>query len=150
MKIYAASSWRNIRWVQQVVDLLRSVGHDVFDSTRPGDDAVLPGGFSWGDIDPDWRTWTPAEYKTALRHPLAQQGLAQDFQAMQWADACVAVMPFGRSASLELGWFIGRGKPAHVLLADGEAELMFGLAHLHVNEASLLATLCDAPIVGGR
>lgn len=48
---------------------------------------------------------------------------------MQWADACVAVQPYGRSASLELGWAIGAGKISVVLLAEGqEPELMPGLA----------------------
>jgi hypothetical protein len=49
---------------------------------------------------------------------------------MQWADACVAIQPFGRSASLELGWFIGQKKPAIVILESGEPELMLGLADL--------------------
>lgn len=44
---------------------------------------------------------------------------------MEWADVCVLVLPCGRSAHLEAGWFAGKGKPVFVLTQDGEEpELM--------------------------
>ena len=61
---------------------------------------------------------------------------------MAWADACVAIQPFGRSASLELGWFIGMHKPAILLLAEGqEPELMFALADMCLNLAEVIELL---------
>jgi hypothetical protein len=95
---------------------------------------MLPNGFHWSEIDPQWKSWDPAAYRSSLDHPLAKKGLVQDYSAMQWADACVAIQPFGRSASLELGWFIGQGKPAVVILASGEPELMLGLADLCLDD----------------
>jgi nucleoside 2-deoxyribosyltransferase len=47
---------------------------------------------------------------------------------MQWADAGVLLLPCGRSAHLEAGYFVGSGKPLFVLLADGEPELMYRMA----------------------
>ena len=52
---------------------------------------------------------------------------------MQWADACVLVLPCGRSAHLELGWFVGQGKATCVLhKADDPIE------------PELMAKMCDA------
>jgi nucleoside 2-deoxyribosyltransferase len=49
---------------------------------------------------------------------------------MEWADACVLVLPCGRSAHLEAGWFAGKGKPVFVLTFDGEEpELMAKMCH---------------------
>ena len=141
MKIYIASSWRNKSAVRAVAATLKHEGHEVFDFTNPGPHTVLPDGFHWSEIDPQWQGWTKEQYRSALEHDLAVKGLNQDFSAMQWADACVAVQPFGRSASLELGWFIGQGKPAFVLLHSGEPELMFGLATLCLDLDEVIARL---------
>jgi nucleoside 2-deoxyribosyltransferase len=61
-------------------------------------------------------------------HTLCYFGFMNDFEAMQWADACVLVMPCGRSAHLEAGYFVGAGKPLYILLSDGEPELMYRMA----------------------
>lgn len=120
MKIYVATSWRN-PLQPAVVRELRAVGHDVYDfrSPRPGDN-----GFHWSEIDPEWKTWTPERYRNCLDHPIAEAGFASDMDALNWCDAVVAVQPFGRSASLELGWAAGAGKLTILMLAEGEPELM--------------------------
>jgi len=146
MKIYLASSWRNKDRVRTVGTVLRQNGHECFDFTNPGDHTALPNGFHWSEIDPDWQEWTANQYRDhLLNHDLSKVGLAQDLGGMEWADVCVALMPFGRSASLELGWFIGKGKPAHILLGDDqEPELMFGLAtKIHTNMIELCSTLAE-------
>ena len=50
MKLYVASSWRNLNQ-PTVVELLRKCGHEVYDfrNPAPGDN-----GFHWEEIDPDW------------------------------------------------------------------------------------------------
>jgi hypothetical protein len=135
VKIYVASSWRNILQ-PGVVAALRSMGHEVYDfkHPEPGDS-----GFSWSEIDPGWLKWTADEYKKALEHPAAQRGYALDMGAMQWADACVLVLPCGRSAHLEAGWFAGAGKPLHILTRDGEEpELMAKMGIVHTSLGALL------------
>ena len=68
MKIYVASSWRNI-YQPAVVRKLRELGHEVYDFRDPA-----PGnyGFAWSQIDPDWQNWTPDEYVKCLEHPIAK------------------------------------------------------------------------------
>lgn len=124
-KIYVASSWRNMMQ-SAIVTALRSVGHEVYDfkNPKPGDN-----GFHWSEIDGGWKSWNTDQYRQALRHPVAQDGFTSDFRAMEWADACVLVLPCGRSAHLEAGWFIGQGKPTYILMLEpSEPELMYLMA----------------------
>lgn len=120
MKIYVASSWRNASQ-PDVVKALRSAGHEVYDFRNPEDGNR---GFSWSAIDPNWQQWTTEEYIKYLSHPIAEHGFSLDLAAMKWADTFVGVMPFGRSASIEMGWAAGQGKRTLLFLADGEPELM--------------------------
>jgi nucleoside 2-deoxyribosyltransferase len=125
MRIYVASSWRNPRQ-QEVVRALREAGQDAYDFRHPA-----PGnnGFHWSEIDPAWKNWGPQQFREGLLHPTARKGFRQDYDAMRAADACVLVLPAGRSAHLEAGWFTGCGVPVWVLLAPGEEpELMYALA----------------------
>jgi hypothetical protein len=124
MNIYVASSWRN-EYQPTVVTSLREVGYEVYDFKNPS-----PGdtGFHWSDIDEDYEQWTAAEYVEALNHPIAQVGYQKDFMAMTQADACVLVLPCGRSAHLEAGWFAGSpDKKLIILLDEDESTLVVEL-----------------------
>ena len=101
-KIYVASSWRN-EHQQEVVKVLRELGHEVYDFKNPEGKT----GFQWSEIDKDWQNWTTEQYREALEHPVAQAGFESDFNAMNWADVCVLVLPSGRSANTEAGWMAG-------------------------------------------
>ncbi|MHB1000496.1 MAG: hypothetical protein ACYC27_14750, partial [Armatimonadota bacterium] len=126
MKIYVASSWRNDQQAE-VVARLRSEGHEVYDFKNPA-----PGntGFHWSEIDPEWKSWSKAEYCKALYHPIAERRFESDWNAMVWADAGVLLMPCGRSAHIEAGYFVGANKPLVIMLPDGdiEPELMYKMA----------------------
>jgi len=125
-KIYVASSWRNGKQ-PAIVRALRNAGHEVYDFRHPA-----PGndGFHWSAVDPAWQSWNAETFRAGLQHPVAVEGFLLDWRAMLWADACVLVMPCGRSAHLELGYFVGAGKTALILLEDGEPELMYKMAHI--------------------
>jgi len=126
MKFYVASSWRN-QAQPGVVTLLREAGHEVYDFRNPPHGRP---GFNWAEIDENWKDWTAEKYRAALSNPLAEEGFKQDMDGMKWADACVLVLPCGRSAHLEAGWFAGQGKPVFVLTRDGEEpELMAKMCH---------------------
>ena len=125
MKVYVASSWRNERQ-PEVVRAIRAAGHQVYDFRNPNAGILeLDQGFHWSDIDPEWQTWSPSQFINALDHPLALGGYDRDYAALETADAVVLVMPCGRSAHLELGFGVGRGKASIILLSDGEPELMY-------------------------
>lgn len=139
-RIYLASSWRNEHqpWM---VGLLRDNGHQVYDFRNPFNGVK---GFAWSELDPDWQNWTAAEYRRLLTtHPVAARGFVNDLRAMQWADTCLLVLPCGRSAHLEAGWFCGQGKRTIILTQDGEEpELMALLAtDICVSPAEVLETL---------
>ena len=124
MKIYVASSWRNTRQ-PSVVEALRADGHDVYDfkNPEPGNQA-----FAWSEIDPNWQTWTEAEYLEALSSEIAIEGFRRDERALTRCETCVLVLPCGRSAHLEAGYAIGLGIPLVILLPNGEPmepELMY-------------------------
>lgn len=120
MKIYVASSWRNSQQ-EDVVSQLRASGHEVYDFKNPPNRA----GFQWSTCDPNWQSWNNEQYRKMLNHPIAEEGYDSDFTAMEWAEVCVLVLPCGRSAHAEAGWFSGAGKPVVALLAECEPELMY-------------------------
>lgn len=125
MRIYLASSWRHAGQ-PMMVRMLRNQGHEVYDfrNPEPGDH-----GFHWSDIDPEWKMWTAEAFVNGLNHKLAVDGCAKDLSGMQSANVCVLLLPCGRSAHLEAGWFIGQGRPVYILASDDiEPELMYRLA----------------------
>jgi nucleoside 2-deoxyribosyltransferase len=144
MKIYVASSWRN-QIQQEVVVLLREQGFEVYDFKNPS-----PGnhGFHWSEIDPNWKKWTPAEFKQGLKHDIALAGFYSDMNALDECDVCVLVLPSGRSAHLEAGWAIGANKPTIIYIPEAvEPELMYLMAPFICTEIQeLLSTLNDIKI----
>lgn len=142
-RIYLASSWRNAEQ-PAAVDRLRMAGHEVYDFRNPPNGVR---GFAWSEIDPGWQAWSAEAYRTLLTtHPIAARGYMTDFRGMEWADTCVLLLPCGRSAHLEAGWFAGRGKRLIVWTRDGEEpELMALMAnHICVSAKEVLAALADA------
>jgi nucleoside 2-deoxyribosyltransferase len=131
MNIYVASSWRNLLQ-PGIVHALRCCGHEVYDFKNPKPDNR---GFSWKAIDPNWTSWTPDEYREALQHPIAKAGYELDIAALKACDACVLLLPSGRSASWEFGYAMGQGKRGYVVQFDDlEPELMY-------REAQILTTM---------
>lgn len=138
MKIYVASSWRNKKQ-PQIVKLLRKQGYGVYDFRNPTHNN---NGFHWSEIDPEWKSWDPKSFRDKLTHPVARNGFECDFDAMKEADVCVMVMPCGRSAHLEAGYFVGSGKSLYILLSDGEPELMYNMAdHVCIDEEELIKAI---------
>ena len=141
-KIYVASSWRN-DLQQRVVSLIRKKGHQVYDFKHPDD---VQAGFSWAEIDPNWKDWDVDEYKTALGNPCAERGFIRDFNAMMEADVCVLLLPCGRSAHAEAGWMKGHGKKVVVLMTQPqEAELMYKLFDKVVSSTTELLKCLSSP-----
>jgi len=140
LKVYVASSWRNL--IQpDVVKMLVEAGHDVYDFRNPFQNGT---GFRWADIASDWEDWSSEELINGLEHPLASKGFKSDMDALDWAEAVVMVMPCGRSSHLELGYAVGQRKKTVVLLSQSEPELMYKMAdYLVTDTEQMLHALID-------
>lgn len=139
-RIYVASSWRNDQQ-QGIVYVLRAAGFEVYDFKHPPNGR----GFHWSEVGLQRGNDVAAvdDYLAALDHPRSVEGFDSDFDAMQWADTFVLVLPCGRSAHLELGWAVGAGKRTAVLLDDPcTPELMYRMVdHLAPSAMDLLGWL---------
>lgn len=153
MKVYVASSWRNTR-LDGLFAALRAAGFECYDFRATNRS------FNWAEIDPSWDPMNPvltaAEHRRALLAPVAQEAFANDHGGLDWCDAGVIVLPCGRSAHLEAGYLIGKGKPVFVLLADGERPDLMNLlatpARIHSDPSGLIAQMANedpGEILGG-
>lgn len=125
MNIYVAASWRTPQQ-PAVVQALREDGHKVYDFRKDG--------FGWHQLSPRWESWTLAEYLAALRtHPRAREGFERDMRALEECQACVLVLPSGRSAHLEFGYAIALRKITVVLFLEEPVvpDLMYLAAWRH-------------------
>jgi len=137
--IYVASSWRN-SLQQDFVKLFRGAGHEVYDFRNPPNKS----GFAWSEIDPNWMHWTANDYIKSLKHPRAIEGFNSDMDALKKCEACVLILPCGRSAHLELGWAVGAGKATAILTQDGqEPELMVKMCDLVTSSVAELIFWLD-------
>ena len=122
--IYVASSWRNEHY-PNVVSQLREARFDVYDFRNPPSGDL---GFKWSCISEDYMEWTPQQYRDMLQHPKAVRQFDNDIKAMEACDVCVLVLPCGRSAHTEAGWFAGQGKRVFAYIPEKqEPELMYKL-----------------------
>lgn len=120
--IYLIGSLRNPN-VPLVAAYLREAGHEVFDewyAAGPHADD------HWRDYEKQ-RGWT---FEQAIRSSKAARNVFQfDKRHLEAAEACVLVLPAGKSGHLELGWMLGRGKPGYVLLDDPDRwDVMYQFA----------------------
>ena len=124
-RVYVASSWRNA-YQPDIINMLRNEGHQCYDFRNPPGKA----GFKWADIENDWQQWTMERYRELLQGtPDAAFGYTADRRAMQWADTCLLVLPCGRSAHLEAGYFHGANKRLVIYIPEPiEPDLMYLMA----------------------
>ena len=142
-KLYTASSWRNPRY-NDVVKTIKDYGFQVYDFRNPPDDKAA---FHWTAIDPNWLGWDARKFRELITHPIAQHGFSSDKGGMDWADACVLILPSGKSSHLEAGYMVGQGKPLFILLDGGEPELTYSLAtKLCVSVDELILELAKHPM----
>lgn len=143
MKLYVASSWKNQHYTD-LLTTLRAAGHEPLDWRE--------GGFSWTQVTGrPGQDMTPTEYQDeVLTHPRAEEGYQADYDKMEAADACVLLLPCGRSAHFEAGWFWGRGKPVHIYIPVFDTpELMYkGVQSISFTVEELLDALA-VPILQG-
>ena len=125
MIIYVIGSLRNPK-IPDIANVLRQDGHDVFDDWWSGSE----------DADEWWQKHEQIRgrsYAQALVGHHARHVFEFDKAHLDRADVGVLILPAGKSAHLELGYLVGRGKPAYVLF-DGEPE-RFDVMYLFATKA---------------
>ena len=108
--VYVIGSLSNPR-VEEVADRLRAEGFDAFDQWRAAE----------GDFWASYAQRRGMSFRDALAMDFTETAFQFDLKYLHKADTGVLVMPAGRSAGLELGYLLGRGKRGYVLY-DGEPE----------------------------
>ena len=128
---------RNYEAIAALSNRLEAAGHEVFSEwASPGPDA-----------DVYWEAYERSRGRTfleALAGAHAQNVFDFDVKHLTWADTVILVGPAGKSAHLELGWAVGKGKEGYVLL-EGEPDrydvmLRFATG-VFLDESALLAAL---------
>ena len=138
MKIYTASSWRN-QYYDNILSELHKEGYTIYNFRNPRPNDY---GFAWKQIDPQWEKWTIPEYLKGLEAPLAVKGFESDFWGIETADVCVLILPCGRSAHLEAGFFVGHPRKKLIIYITEtiEPELMYKMADSIVTNMTDLKT----------
>ena len=129
MKIYTASSWKN-KYYDNVVKRLKKEGFDVYDFRSAISTEGQTQAFDWNQINTYWEQWTRKEFLDVLIHnKLAVNAFESDLKGMQEADACLLILPCGRSAHIEAGYMKGLGKSLYIYMPELERpELTYSLS----------------------
>ena len=118
MKIYTASSWRN-QIYPTVVNLLKSLGHEVYDFRQEISTGGKQVAFNWEQVDPEWEDWDTQFFIDRLADSqLAINAFNADHGGMQWADVCLLITPSGNSSHIEAGYMKGLGKPLYIFMSE--------------------------------
>ena len=136
--VYLIGSLRNPE-VNRIAAAIRELGYEVFD------DWTAAGSFA----DDSWRDYEKQRghtYPQALQGFAAKHVFAFDKFHLDRADIAVLLMPAGKSGHLELGYFLGKGKPGYVMF-DQEPErfdVMYQFARgVFLEEQGLLDALAE-------
>jgi hypothetical protein len=134
--IYLIGSLRNPA-VPDIGNRLRAAGHDVFDDW-------VAGGEHADDAWQAYETKRGRTYAEALKGKAARNTFRFDETNLLRCEVAVLVAPAGKSAHIELGVMLGKGKPGYVLF-DAEPErwdVMYQFATgVFFNTADLIAEL---------
>lgn len=126
MRVYLVGSLEN-PIILQATNALTDAGFEVFSDW-----------FAAGaDADYAWATYEKGRgrpYRAALQSPAAQNVFRFDLRNLLSADVVVQVMPSGKSASWELGFAAGRGKPTFILMDEPSKKAKWDVMALFAGE----------------
>lgn len=127
MKIYIASSWKNVEIAYSIACWLSDKGHEV-DAFM--DDSKGRYVFNWREIVKDKNKLDAVSF---LKDKRSQRAFMEDKKWLDWCDCCILVLPAGNSSHLEAGYAKGRGKQLVIYSPawkKGEFDVMYGFADL--------------------
>lgn len=110
MIVYLIGSLRNPE-VPKIATILRDRGIEVFDDWHAGGEKA----------DEEWMKYEQArgrDYHDALTGHAARHVFEYDLFHLNRADVGIMVAPAGKSAHLELGYMLGKGKPGYIYMAE--------------------------------
>lgn len=131
--IYLAGSMRNTSMSPLANRIERELGIEMFDSWRaPGPEA-----------DDWWKRYETSrgrKYEDALHGHMAKCIFDFDKSHLDRTDGTLIVLPAGKSAHIELGYTLGRGKPGFVLMDTPDRwDVMYQFAtHTCFSEDTLI------------
>lgn len=125
MKIYIAGSWKNAKRLHDIAADLRDKGHlvDLFCDDSAG--RYVFGFSELGDV-------SKLDAKSIRVFPNVWRAFKEDKKWIDWADAVLLVLPSGKSAHLEAGYAVGKGKQLYIYggeLPKGEVDVMYFFAN---------------------
>jgi len=124
MKVYLASSWKNIVMVRKVAEDLRKKDIEVEDFTDPSNGHHT---FCWQDIEPSVRAHLNT--KTFVQDHRTVEAYFEDIGRIEWCDALLMIMPCAKSSHIEFGYAKALGKKCLIYypggLVQGEFETMY-------------------------
>ena len=104
------------------------------------------------DADDRWRDYEQArgwDFRDALLRPAAENVYNFDKKHMDASDAMVLALPAGKSAHLELGYMVGKGKPTVILLDDPDRwDVMYQFAEFVTDDVREAAAYVSARFQG--
>jgi len=121
LKVYLIGSLRNPK-VPSIAQEIRKLGFNVFDDW-----------FAAGpEADDKWRDYEKARghsFREGLRGLAADHVYQFDRKHLLDCDIAVLYMPAGKSAHLELGWIISKGKRGYIVLDNPDRwDVMYQFA----------------------
>lgn len=130
MKLYVASSYRNLSAVLTLQDALRDAGHQVLD---------------WTAFAPSFPpSLTPEERKVIMDAPEHKEAALFCVRSCGYADALIYLGPAGQDAACEVGIAYAAGVPVLGIAAPGEKPgliLAYCVARWFHDAAALIAFL---------
>ncbi len=111
-------------------DLARRLRKEKFEVDCFCDESTGRYVFHWSELveeEEDLKKLDPINF---LKDPRTQRAFKEDKGWLDWADTCILVLPAGRSAHLEAGYEVGKGKRLFIYgeLKIGEFDVMYGFA----------------------
>lgn len=103
MKLYLASSIKNVNKVHEIKKMAQKFGHEV--TSR-------------------WEEYLQ-ERLTAAESQYRDWAIADMFEGLDECDALVLILPIGRGAHIELGYAVAKNKKIFVLSDDVKTDVLF-------------------------
>jgi len=133
--------------VLTLADILRDEGHkvDAFCDSTNGRIS-----FNWSELIKIMKTEgtdvSQIDAIEMMKHWRVKDAFEEDKKWINWADVLILVMPCGRSAHLEAGYAVGKGKKMYILggFKKGEFDTMYGFAdgmYDHTKTSELIEVL---------